>query len=141
MSHYLIERIAALSNVEIVVDSEVVVLEGRDGILEAALWRHRRSGKETRRTIRHLFLFVGAEPNTSWLSDCDVALDEKGFVRTGTELGINRPLLATSRSGVFAVGDVRAGSVKRVAAAVGEGAQVVAAIHAYLAAPDDKPVP
>jgi len=141
MSRYLVERIAALTNVELVIDSEVVLLEGQDGVLEAARWRHRRSGEETRRNIRHLFLFIGAEPNTSWLSHCDVVLDEKGFVRTGTELGINRPALATSRSGVFAVGDVRAGSVKRVAAAVGEGAQVVAAIHAYLAAPDDQPVP
>ena len=140
MSRYLVERIASLSNVELVIDSEVVALEGKDGTLEAARWRHRRSGQETRQNIRHLFLFIGAEPNTSWLSHGDVALNEKGFVRTGTELGINRPVLATSRSGVFAVGDVRAGSVKRVAAAVGEGAQVVAAIHAYLAAPDDEPV-
>ncbi len=137
MSRYLVERIASLSNVELVIDSEVVALEGKDGILEAARWRHRRSGQETRHNIRHLFLFIGAEPNTSWLSHCDVVLDEKGFVRTGAEPGINRPALATSRNGVFAVGDVRAGSVKRVAAAVGEGAQVVAAIHAYLAAPDD----
>jgi len=140
MSSYLIERIAARPNVELVVDSEVVALEGKDGILEAARWRHRRSGEETRRNIRHLFLFIGADPNTSWLSHCDVALDNKGFVRTGTELGIDRPPLATSRSGVFAVGDVRAGSVKRVAAAVGEGAQVVAALHAYLAAPEDRPI-
>ena len=128
MSRYLVERIAALANVELVIDSEVVLLEGEDGVLAAARWRHRRSGKETRRNIRHMFLFIGAEPNTSWLSHCDVVLDQKGFVRTGTELGINRPALATSRSGVFAVGDVRAGSVKRLAAAVGEGAQVVAAI-------------
>jgi thioredoxin reductase (NADPH) len=74
------------------------------------------------------------------LSHCDVALDNKGFVRTGTEVRIDRPPLATSRGGVFAVGDVRAGSVKRVAAAVGEGAQVVAALHAYLAAPEDRPI-
>ena len=140
MSSYLIERIAARPNVELVVTSEVVALEGKDGILEAARWRHRRSGEETRRNIRHLFLFIGADPNTSWLSHCDVALDNKGFVRTGTDLGIHWPPLATSRSGVFAVGDARAGSVKRVAAAVGEGAQVVAAVHAYLAAPEDRPI-
>jgi thioredoxin reductase (NADPH) len=139
MSSYLIERIAARPNVELVVDSEVLALEGKDGILEAARWRHRRSGEETRRNIRHLFLFIGVDPNTSWLSH-DVALDSDGFVRTGSELGIDRPPLATSRSGVFAAGDVRAGSVKRVAAAVGEGAQVVAALHAYLAAPEDRPI-
>jgi thioredoxin reductase (NADPH) len=74
------------------------------------------------------------------LSHCDVALDNQGFVRTGAELGIDRPPLATSRDGVFAVGDVRAGSVKRVAAAVGEGAQVVAALHAYLAALEARPI-
>ena len=108
MSSYLIERIAARPNVELVVDSEVVALDGKDGILESASWRHRRSGEETRRNIRHLFLFIGADPNTSWLSHCDVALDNQGFVRAGTELGLDRPPLATSRSGVFAVGDVRA---------------------------------
>src|SRR5260221_8447980 len=91
MSRYLIERIAARPNVEMIVDSEVFLLEGKDGILEAARWRHCRSGEETRRNIRHLFLFVGADPNTSWLSHCDVALDNQGFVRTGTELGVHRP--------------------------------------------------
>jgi len=133
MSRYLIERISALSNVELITDSEVAALEGRDGVLEAARWRHCRSGEETRRAIRHLFLFIGADPNTDWLTNCDVALDQNGFVRTGPALGDNRPALATSRVGVFAVGDVRAGSIKRVAAAVGEGAQVVAELHAYLA--------
>jgi len=140
MSRYLIERISALSNVELVTESEVVALEGHGGMLEAARWRNRRSGQETRRNIRHMFLFIGADPNTAWLSQCDVALDENGFVRTGAQLGSDRPALATSRGGVFAVGDVRAGSIKRVAAAVGEGAQVVAELHGYLAASADKPV-
>ncbi len=81
--------------------------------------------------MRHLFLFIGADPNTDWLSGCDVALDEKRFVRTGADVG--GAALETSRRGVFAIGDVRCGSVKRVAAAVGEGAQVVAALHAFLA--------
>jgi thioredoxin reductase (NADPH) len=133
MSRYLIERISALPNVELITDCEMIALEGRDGVLEAARWRHCRSGEETRRAIRHLFLFIGADPNTDWLTNCDVALDQNGFVRTGAALGDNRPALATSRVGVFAVGDVRAGSTKRVAAAVGEGAQVVAELHAYLA--------
>ena len=84
--------------------------------------------------MRHLFLFIGAEPNTDWLAGSGIALDPKGFVLTGAEAGLDRHLLETSRPGVFAIGDVRASSVKRVAAAVGEGAQVVAALHSYLAA-------
>ena len=91
------------------------------------------SGEETRQPIRHLFLFIGADPNTDWLSASDVALDDKGFVRTGADVGNGDRPLETSRPGVFAIGDVRAGSVKRVAAAVGEGAQVVAALHQFLA--------
>jgi len=102
-------------------------------VLEAVRWRHRPSGKEDRRPLRHLFLFIGADPNTAWLSEGDLALDAKGFVRTGSDLGADHRPLETSRPGVFAIGDVRCGSVKRVAAAVGEGAQVVAALHAFLA--------
>ena len=101
---------------------------------EAVRWRDRAPAHETRRPIRHLFLFIGAEPNTDWLAGSGVALDAKGFVLTGADAGGDRRPLETSRPGVFAIGDVRAGSVKRVAAAVGEGAQVVAALHAYLAA-------
>ena len=81
--------------------------------------------------MSHLFLFIGAEPNTDWLVDSGIKLDGNGFVVTGQD-NQGHPL-ATSREGVFAIGDVRAGSVKRVAAAVGEGAQVVAALHAFLA--------
>jgi len=133
MSRYLVDRIAALPNVEVVVQTEVSALEGQGGVLEAVRWRHLSSGQETRRPIRHLFLFIGAEPNTAWLSGTDIALDDKGFVRTGAELGCGGRPLGTSRDGIFAIGDVRAGSVKRVAGAVGEGAQVVAALHAFLA--------
>ena len=76
---------------------------------------------------------LGADPYTDWLSGCDIALDDKGFVRTGPDVGVGRRPLETSRPGVFAIGDVRSGSVKRVAAAVGEGAQIVATLHAFLA--------
>ena len=132
MSRYLIDRINAQPNIELVTESEVTRLEGKDGQLEAIRWQNRATGVETRRELKHLFLFIGASPNTDWLSRCGVALDDKGFVRTGEALTKDCGALETSRKGVFAIGDVRAGSVKRVAAAVGEGAQVVAALHAYL---------
>ena len=137
MSRYLVDRIAALPNVEVLVQTDVSALEGQGSILEAVRWRHRPSGQETRRSIRHLFLFIGAEPNTAWLSGSDVALDDTGFVRTGADLESGHRLLETSHKGIFAIGDVRAGSVKRVAAAVGEGAQVVATLHAFLAETGD----
>jgi len=140
MSRYLVDRISALRNVEVRVQTEVAALEGQGGILEAIRWRDIPSGKETRRPIRHLFLFIGAEPNTAWLSASDVALDGKGFVRTGTDVEHAHRPLETSRSGIFAIGDVRAGSIKRVAAAVGEGAQVVATLHAFLADSGDRAV-
>jgi thioredoxin reductase (NADPH) len=130
MSRYLVDRIGGLSNVEVVTQAEITGLEGHDGMLEAIRWRRKTTREETQRPIRHLFLFIGADPNTDWLSGSGVALDAKGFVLTGGD----RRLLETSRRGVFAIGDVRSGSVKRVAAAVGEGAQVVATLHAFLAA-------
>jgi thioredoxin reductase (NADPH) len=133
MSRYLVDRIAALPNVEVLVQTEVTALEGQGGALEAVRWRTRVSGEERRHPIRHLFLFIGADPNTDWLSGSDVALDEKGFVRTGSDVGKGGSPLETSVPGIFAIGDVRCGSVKRVAAAVGEGAQVVAILHAFLA--------
>jgi thioredoxin reductase (NADPH) len=132
MSRYLIDRIESTPNIEVIVRGEVVALEGEGGQLSAVRWRG-PGGIETTHPVTHLFLFIGAAPNTSWLSQCQVELDNHGFVRTGTDLAPGHPLLQTSRKGVFAIGDVRAGSVKRVAAAVGEGAQAVAAIHAYLA--------
>jgi thioredoxin reductase (NADPH) len=133
MSRYLVERIRAQPNIEVLTQSEVTALEGQESNLEAIRWRRSADNEETTYPIHHLFLFIGAEPNTDWLAQCEVALDEKGFVRTGESSGEKRHPLETSRPGVFAIGDVRAGSIKRVAAAVGEGAQVVAAIHAYLA--------
>jgi thioredoxin reductase (NADPH) len=136
MSQYLVERIGGLPNVELVLESQVSALEGRGDVLEAIRWRHAPSGRETRRAIGHLFLFIGADPNTSWLSESDVTLDDKGFVATGAEVGGRG--LETSRGGIFAIGDVRAGSVKRVASAVGEGAQVIAAIHQFLAQAGDR---
>ena len=131
MSRYLVDRIEGLSNVDVVKNAQVSQLEGVDGMLEAIRWRN-GSGEEARRAIRHLFLFIGATPNTEWLAGSGVDLDAKGFVMTGSRLDLDRGPLETSRHGIFAVGDVRSGSVKRVAAGVGEGAQVVAALHAFL---------
>ena len=131
MSRYLIDRIKGLRNVELVTGAQVTALEGSGHTLDAVRWRC--EGEETRRAIPHLFLFIGADPNTDWLNRSGVSLDAKGFVRTGDLVGADRHTLETSRRGVFAIGDARAGSVKRVAAAVGEGAQAVAAVHAWLA--------
>jgi thioredoxin reductase (NADPH) len=136
MSRYLVDRVGGLANVEVLTQTEVCTLEGADGVLSAVHWRHRGTGEKVRRPARHLFLFIGADPNTGWLNGSGVALDAKGFVLTGADAGVgeHRRSLETSRPGIYAIGDIRAGSVKRVAAAVGEGAQVVAAVHAYLAA-------
>jgi thioredoxin reductase (NADPH) len=131
MSRYLIDRIRSQPNVELLPHTEIVGLEGQDGALQAVRWR-KQDGEEGRAEMRNLFLFIGAEPNSDWLAGSGLAMDRKGFVLTG---GDGRHALETSRPGVFAIGDIRAGSVKRVAAAVGEGAQVVAAIHAFLAEP------
>ena len=133
MSQYLVDRIRSLPNVDTVVGCEVSALEGSNGLLEAIDWRDRRSGEQNRRAVRYLFSFIGAEPNTDWLAASGIKLDERGFVLTGDDVEGERLPLETSRSGVFAVGDVRACSVKRVAASVGDGAQAVAAIHKYLA--------
>jgi thioredoxin reductase (NADPH) len=141
MSRYLIDRIAALPNVELHIGIEVVGLEGDEVTgLTAVVFRERATGATHTCPLRHLFLFIGADPNATWLDRC-VAVDNKGFVITGANWARGagadfRPalLLETSRPGVFAIGDVRAGSTKRVAAAVGEGAAVVAQIHSVLAA-------
>jgi thioredoxin reductase (NADPH) len=130
MSRYLVDRINGLANVEVLLEAQVSGLEGDNGTLSAIRWR--QGGHETRRPVRHLFLFIGAAPNTDWLKGSGVTLDPKGFVLTGP--GDGRRPMETSQPGVFAIGDVRSGSVKRVAAAVGEGAQVVAALHTALAA-------
>jgi thioredoxin reductase (NADPH) len=138
MSRYLVDRITGLSNVEVLTQTTVTGVEGRDAMLEAIRWRAGSSGEEVRRPIQHLFLFIGADPNTEWLSGSGVALDRKGFVLTGAGTTENRQPLETSRPGIFAIGDVRSGSVKRVAAAVGEGAQVVATLHAVLPSADQE---
>ena len=103
--------------------------------LETVRWRHHRTGAETEAQIRNVFLFVGADPATEWLQGCGVMMDKAGFVITGAHWRRREPsssALESSVPGVFAVGDVRSGSVKRVGGAIGEGAQVVAAIHAFL---------
>jgi len=133
MSRYLVDRIRGLANIEVVADATISALEGRDGVLSAVRWQYGATGREVRRPINHLFLFIGADPNTDWLEGSGIALNAKGFILTGSEAGTGRHALETTRRGVFAIGDVRANSVKRVAAAVGEGAQVVAALHSYLA--------
>jgi thioredoxin reductase (NADPH) len=140
MSQYLVERIESLPNVETVIGAEVSGLAGQDGQLETVALRNRSSGSETEVRASHLFSFIGAEPNTDWLEGTGLKLDSRGFVLTGADAGDERYPLGTSRRGIFAVGDVRSGSVKRVAAAVGDGAQVVASIHLYLATAGEGPV-
>jgi len=135
MSRYLVDRIAGLTNVEVLTQAQVSGLDGEGGSLHAVRWRYLASGEEVRRPVRHLFLFIGAQPNTDWLAGSSVALDAKGFVLPGGNSAVDGRL-ETSRPGVFAIGDVRSSSVKRVAAAVGEGAQVVADLHKFLATGD-----
>ena len=137
MSRYLIERIEATSNIELVFNTEVVGVEGaEDGSLERVRLRSRLSAEESIMDICNLFLFVGADPATGWLDGCGVMVDRGGFVVTGAQCKKSEGQLAsaleTSVPGVFAVGDVRSGSVKRVGGAIGEGAQVVAALHGFL---------
>ena len=150
MSNYLIERIAAQPNVVVHVGSEISALTGDRSGLTGVTWRNRDTGEEATCDSNYLFLFIGADPNSAWLGECDAVRDRKGFVVTGEALDASalkgagwtrdrRPApLETSIPGVFAIGDVRADSVKRVAAAVGEGAAVVAQIHAYLATVSDE---
>jgi thioredoxin reductase (NADPH) len=139
MSRYLIDRIRMLDNVDILVRSEVAELhrEGTAG-LNGATIRNRDSGVMSYLPVRYVFMFIGAEPNTAWLDGC-LALDEKGYILTGSQnlVDVQMPAilpLQTSLPRIFAIGDVRSGSTKRVASAVGEGAAVVAQIHAMLGA-------
>jgi thioredoxin reductase (NADPH) len=137
MSRYLIERIEATPNIELLFNTEVVALEGgEDGLLARVRWRSRLGGEASSTNIRNVFLFVGADPATGWLDGCGVTVDRGGFVVTGAQSELNQgkpvPPLETSVPGVFAVGDVRSGSVKRVGGAIGEGAYVVAALHGFL---------
>jgi len=141
MSRYLIDRIKALRNVELHTKTEIVALEGDQVTgLTGAVFRCKTTGETHACPLRHIFLFIGADPNANWLEQC-VDVDGKGFVITGSKFAVGNgaigrpPLpLETSNPHVFAVGDVRAGSTKRVAAAVGEGAAVVAQIHSALGA-------
>ena len=142
MSRYLIQRIEDSANVMLRARTQIDALEGTDR-LERIRWRQLDTGDSETRPIRHLFLMTGADPNTAWLEGC-VALDDKHFIKTGADLdpgdlekagwplGRGPELLETSRPGVFAVGDVRSGSVKRVASAVGEGSVCVQLIHRAL---------
>jgi thioredoxin reductase (NADPH) len=137
MSRYLVDRIAASANIAVLCNTEIVELQGtpHQG-LHGVRWRDRRTGAEEQHAIRHLFLFTGADPVAAWLAGCGIPLDERGFIRTGVEARSSgrMPLpLETGVEGIFAVGDVRSGSVKRVGAAIGEGAAVVAQLHNFLA--------
>jgi thioredoxin reductase (NADPH) len=143
MSRYLIQRIEEAPNIELLTETEIVALEG-ERELERVTWLDRRRGERTTRAIGNLFMMTGASPNTEWLAGC-VALDAKGFVCTGGDLPaedlvkanwpLARPpqLFETSQPGVFAVGDVRANSVKRVASSVGEGSICIQLVHRALA--------
>jgi thioredoxin reductase (NADPH) len=142
MSRYLIRRIEDNPAIELHTNSEIVALEGSDH-LERVRWRHNDTGTVETGDISHVFVMTGATPNTHWLHDC-VALDAKGFIKTGPDLSADdlaaarwpltrRPhLLETTLPGVFAVGDVRGGNVKRMASAVGEGSIAVAFVHQVL---------
>jgi thioredoxin reductase (NADPH) len=142
MSHYLIRRIQESPNITLHTHTRITALEGRHD-LERVTWTNAASGESHTREIRHVFLMTGAAPNTEWLKDC-VNLDGKGFVRTGADLSkeelaaarwpLQRPpyMMETSLPGVFAVGDVRSGSVKRVASSVGEGSICVQFVHRVL---------
>ena len=146
MSKYLIDRIGSLANVTLHTESEIVAIEGCEEGVGGVHWHNRKDGSKYAKSIRHIFLFVGADPNTEWLGNCGVKVNDKGFVCTGLDLtsadyvrpaystdGYHPLPLETSVHGVFAIGDARASSTKRVAAAVGEGAAAVAQVHARLA--------
>jgi len=135
MSSYLIERIESIPNIELLTQTEIVDVGGTpEKGVEAVTWRSRATGSTVTRPIRNVFLFLGAEPSTEWLKDCGVTVDARGFVVTGPDAGASaRRSLETSLPGAFAIGDVRRDSVKRVGAAIGEGAAVVAQIHEHLA--------
>ena len=131
MSQYLISRIENSSHITVHTKSEIVELDG-DPSLERVTWANLNTGERTVRNISTVFVMVGAEPNTGWLFGT-VRLDKKGFILTGGTDGFDKSPYATSMPGIYAVGDARANSVKRVASAVGEGSVVISYIHRYLA--------
>jgi len=142
MSRYLIRRIEETPTIVFQPHTEIVALQGGDH-LESVRWRNSQTGQTEEHNINHVFVMTGAAPNTPWLDGC-VALDAKGFIKTGPDLSpenlnaahwpLVRPpyLLETSLPGVLAVGDVRGGSVKRVASAVGEGSIAISFVHKVL---------
>jgi thioredoxin reductase (NADPH) len=142
MSRYLIRRIENTPTIILRPQTEIVTLEGGDH-LESVYWRNNQSGQTEKHEISHVFIMTGADPNTHWLNGC-IILDDKGFIKTGSDLLpdnlsatswplMRQPyLLETSLPGVFAVGDVRSGSVKRVASAVGEGSIAISFVHRVL---------
>ena len=142
MSRYLIRRIEETPNIELRLHTEIVELDGGDH-LQSVRWRNNQTGQIEENNISHVFVMTGAAPNTPWLDGC-VTLDAKGFIKTGTDLSaeelsaarwpLSRPpyLLETSLPGVFAVGDVRGGNIKRVASAVGEGSIAISFVHQVL---------
>ena len=131
MSQYLISRIERSPHITLYMDTEIDELEGK-AALEFVTWTNRKSGESVRKPISTVFVMVGAEPNSGWVYGA-VKLDDKGFVLTGGRWGFEATPYATSVPGVYAVGDVRAESVKRVASAVGEGSVVISNIHRHLA--------
>lgn len=143
MSRYLVRRIEETPNITLSTRTTIVALKG-DRQLERVTWENAESAERTSADIRHVFLMTGATPNSAWMQGC-LALDEKGFVKTGQDLTAEdltasgwtrtRPplLFETNRPGIFAVGDIRANSVKRVAAAVGEGSVCIQLVHRVLA--------
>ena len=131
MSQYLISRIERSPQITLYTDTEIDGLEGK-AALEFVTWTNRKTGESARRPIPSVFVMIGAEPNSGWVYSA-VKLDDKGFVLTGGRWGFEATPYATSVPGVYAVGDVRAESVKRVASAVGEGSVAISNIHRYLA--------
>jgi thioredoxin reductase (NADPH) len=131
MSQYLISRIESSSRITLYTESEIVKLEGESS-LEGVTWINRKTGESTVKPISSVFVMIGAEPNSGWLYGT-VRLDKKGFILTGGTDGFEHTAYATSVPGMFAVGDVRSNSVKRVASAVGEGSVVISDVHRYLA--------
>jgi thioredoxin reductase (NADPH) len=142
MSRYLIRRIQATATIVLQPYTEVEALEGGDH-LESVRWKNNQTGETEEHEISHIFVMTGADPNTHCLNSC-VALDVKGFIKTGPDLSpenltdarwplTRQPyLLETSLPGVFAVGDIRGGSIKRVASAVGEGSAAISFVHKVL---------
>jgi thioredoxin reductase (NADPH) len=131
MSQYLVSRIERSSRISLCTNCEIVALEG-EPTLQSVTWVNHSTGERTKKAIEDVFVMIGAEPNTGWLYGT-VRLDKKGFILTGGDGAFESTPYATSVPGIYAVGDVRANSVKRVASAVGEGSVVISDVHRYLA--------